>query len=106
MNEQLNNPSFECLLEIIIRDEISNVINNLFNNKDDSAKKYLTIKELSSLTGIGTSIIRQLTLSRAMPHREVKTRIIFDKNEIQETIENYKKFGWTNPDNHWDVKSV
>lgn len=106
MNEKLNNPSFEYLLGSIIKDEISTSINDLFRNKEYSSKKYLTIKEASSLTGIGSSVIRQLTLSRAMPHRKVKSRIILEENEIQETIENYKKFGWTDPDNHWDVKSV
>lgn len=106
MNEQLNNASFEYLLGSIIKDEISASINGLFSNKEDSSKKYLTIKEVSSLSGIGSSVIRQLTLSRAMPHRKVKSRIILVENEIQETIENYKKFGWTDPDNHWDVKSV
>lgn len=106
MNEQLNNPSFEYLLGSIIKDEISTSINNLFNDKERSTKKYLTIKEVSSLTDIGTSVIRQLTLSRAMPHRKVKSRIILNENEIQKTIENYKKFGWADPDNHWDVKNV
>lgn len=106
MSEQLNNYSFEYLLGSIIKSEISTSINDLFSNKEYSSKKYLTIKEVSSLTGIGSSVIRQLTLSRAMPHRKVKSRIIFDENEIQETIKNYKKFGWTDLDNNWDVKSV
>lgn len=106
MNEQLNTFSFEYLLVSIIKDEISTSINDLFSNKKYPSKKYLTIKEVSSLTGIGSSVIRQLTLSRAMPHRKVKSRIIFDENEIQETIENYKNSGWNDPDNHWDVKSV
>lgn len=106
MNEPLNNSSFEYLLGNIIRDEISTSINNLFNVKEYPSKKYLTIKEVSSLSGIGTSVIRQLTLSRAMPHRKVKSRIILNENEIQKTIENYKKFGWADPDNHWDVKNV
>ncbi|SDK22122.1 helix-turn-helix domain-containing protein [Sediminibacillus albus] len=106
MDSLLSSNSFEYLLETIIKNEISDSLNNLYQAKDYSTKKYLTIKEVSSLTGIGSSVIRQLTFSRAMPHRKVKSRIILDKNEIKETIDSYKKFGWTDPDNNWDVNSV
>jgi len=41
-----------------------------------------------------------------MPHRKLKSRIIFDEAEISETISNYKKFGWTDPENYWDVTIV
>jgi excisionase family DNA binding protein len=106
VENQLSSYSFEYLLESIIKDELSTSVNNLYKDKEYSSRKYLTIKEVSSLTGIGSSVIRQLTLSRAMPHRKVKSRIILDENEIQETIDIYKKFGWTDPDNNWDVKTV
>lgn len=69
-------------------------------------KKYLTLSEISTLTGIGTYVIRQLTFARAMPHRKIKSRIIFDETEIVETISNYKNFGWTDPEKNWDVKIV
>ncbi|MDT0163531.1 helix-turn-helix domain-containing protein [Bacillus sp. AG4(2022)] len=106
MGEKLSSFSFEHLLETIVKDEISISVNKLNKSEKYPIKKYLTIKEVSSLTGIGSSVIRQLTLSRAMPHRKVKSRIILDENEIKETIESYKKFGWTDPDKNWDVKSV
>ncbi|WP_034749131.1 helix-turn-helix domain-containing protein [Halalkalibacter wakoensis] len=106
MSSQLNSSSFEYLLGTIIKDEISNSVNNLYKDKEYSSKKYLTIKEVASITGIGSSVIRQLTLSRAMPHRKVKSRIILDEEEIKVTIENYRKVGWTDPDKYWDVKSV
>lgn len=106
MREKLSSYSFEYLLESILKDEISISVNKLNKSEQYPIKKYLTIKEVSSLTGIGSSVIRQLTLSRAMPHRKVKSRIILDENEIIETIESYKKFGWTDPDKNWDVKTV
>lgn len=106
MGEKLSSYSFEYLLESILKDEISISVNKLNKSEQYPIKKYLTIKEVSSLTGIGSSVIRQLTLSRAMPHRKVKSRIILDENEIIETIESYKKFGWTDPDKNWDVKTV
>lgn len=106
MGEKLSNYSFEYLLETTIKDEISTSVNDLKESKKYPVKKYLTIKEVSSLTGIGSSVIRQLTLSRTMPHRKVNSRIILDEKEIQETIEDYKKVGWTDPDNKWDVKTV
>lgn len=100
------NVSFEHLLETIINDELSILVRTLSEHKHNLTKNYLTIKEVSSMTGIGTSVIRQLTLSRAMPHRKVKSRIILDENEIKETIADYKKLGWTDPENNWDVKTV
>ncbi|MED3653979.1 helix-turn-helix domain-containing protein [Heyndrickxia sporothermodurans] len=106
MGKKLSSYSFEYLLESILKDEISISVNKLNKSEQYPIKKYLTIKEVSSLTGIGSSVIRQLTLSRAMPHRKVKSRIILDENEIIETIESYKKFGWTDPDKNWDVKTV
>jgi predicted DNA-binding transcriptional regulator AlpA len=100
------NVSFEHLLETIINDELSILVRTLHEHKQKLTKNYLTIREVSSLTGIGTSVIRQLTLSRAMPHRKVKSRIILDENEIKESIDDYKKLGWTDPENNWDVKTV
>jgi predicted DNA-binding transcriptional regulator AlpA len=106
MGNQLNISSFEYLLGTIIKEEISTSVNNLHKKQHYSSKKYLTIKEVSSMTGIGSSVIRQLTLSRAMPHRKIKSRIVLDEGEIKETIDNYRTFGWTDPDKTWDVKTV
>ncbi|WP_243292794.1 helix-turn-helix domain-containing protein [Bacillus sp. FJAT-47783] len=103
---QLNSFSFEFLLETIIREEVCTSVNYLYQSGQYIPKKYLTIKEVSSMTGIGSSTIRQLTFSRAMPHRKVKSRIILNEEEIKETLENYKKSGWSDPDNNWDVKTV
>lgn len=106
VDNELNDNSFEYLLGTIIREEVLITVNNLNQRKQNSTKKYLTIKEVSSMTGIGPSTIRQLTLSRAMPHRKVKSRIILDEAEIKETIENYRKLGWNDPENNWDVQIV
>lgn len=106
MNGQSRNCSFENLLESIIHYEISNFVEHLDKRSHYTPKKYLTIKEVSKMTGIGTYTLRQLTFSRAMPHRKVRSRIIFDENEILETITNYKKVGWDDPDKSWDVDVV
>lgn len=106
MNGQSSNCSFENLLESIIHNEISNFVEHLDKHSHYTPKKYLTIKEVSKMTGIGTYTLRQLTFSRAMPHRKVRSRIIFDENEILETITNYKKVGWDDPDKSWDVDVV
>ena len=79
MGNQLNISSFEYLLGTIIKEEISTSVNNLYKKQHYSSKKYLTIKEVSAMTGIGSSVIRQLTLSRAMPHRKIKSRIVLDE---------------------------
>lgn len=73
---------------------------------EPSRKKYMTINEVSTLTGIGKYTIRQLTFSRAMPHRKVKSRIILDLAEIAETLSIFKDRGWTDPDQHWEVSVV
>ncbi|RAK14980.1 helix-turn-helix protein [Anoxybacillus vitaminiphilus] len=96
----------KVIIYTIIHDEISQLVKNLYEFEHHTPKKYLTIKEVSSMTGIGSYTIRQLTHARAMPHRKVKSRIIFDENEIKKTIINYKQFGWTDPDNNWDITEV
>lgn len=106
MGNQLNISSFDYLLGTIIKEEISTSVNNLYKKQHYSSKKYLTIKEVSAMTGIGSSVIRQLTLSRAMPHRKIKSRIVLDEEEIKEIIDNYRTVGWTDPDKTWDVKTV
>jgi hypothetical protein len=100
------NQSFENLLKDIIKDEFSYFIDSLTKNVDCLPNKYLTIKEVSKITGIGTYSLRQLTFARAMPHRKIKARLLFEEREIKETISDYKKFGWTDPENYWDVHLV
>ncbi|MFT0826975.1 helix-turn-helix domain-containing protein [Bacillus swezeyi] len=43
---------------------------------------------------------------RAMPHLRVKSKVIFLEEEIRPTIMHYKKFGWTDPDDEWDVENL
>lgn len=106
MNINLSSTSFESLFTSIIHVEISQLVQKLNQQNYYNPRKYLTIKEVSSITGVGTYTLRQLTYSRAMPHRLVKSRIIFDENEIKETIDSYKANGWTDPDHNWDVAKV
>lgn len=98
--------SFESLLGTLIHEELSQLISTLEINNKFIPKKYLTINEISSITGIGSYTLRQLTFARAMPHRKVKSRIIFDEQEISETIFKFKLHGWTDPDKDWDVTEV
>ncbi|MCP1312437.1 hypothetical protein [Paenibacillus tyrfis] len=102
--------SFELLIKSIFKEELSRWITLIKEkNKKESTtsrKTYLTIKEVSEITGIGTYTLRQLTYARAMPHLLVKSRIIFDQSEITETIAKFKEEGWSDPDKKWDVKKV
>jgi predicted DNA-binding transcriptional regulator AlpA len=98
--------SFEFLLKKIVNEEFTYFIDTLTKNVDVLPNKYLTIKEVSKITGIGTYTLRQLTYARAMPHRKIKARLLFEEREIKETISDYKKFGWTDPENCWDVHLV
>lgn len=82
------------------------MIKKLHESREITKKKYLTINEVSTITGVGTYTIRQLTFARAMPHRKVRSRIIFDQTEILETISNYQEQGWTDPEKYWDVHLV
>ena len=98
--------SFEYLYQSILHTEMTQMVAKLKEPHERAPKKYLTINEVSTITGIGTYTIRQLTFSRAMPHRKIKSRIIFDEVEITESISNYKEHGWSDPSNHWDVTVV
>lgn len=101
-----NKVVFEDLLKTILQSEIAEMIESVSLSQTVTINKYLTIGEVSALTGVGTYTLRQLTFSRAMPHRKVRSRIIFEQSEITESISNYKKLGWTDPGNRWDVKAV
>jgi excisionase family DNA binding protein len=105
--EQTNNDySFETLIFKIIREELLKLRNQLSQTKSPTSKRYITMKEAVSSTGISTSVLRQLTYSRAMPHLKVKGRIILEVNEIKETISDYKMNGWSDPDKNWDISKV
>jgi predicted DNA-binding transcriptional regulator AlpA len=102
----LGHDSFEELIISIFNVELSSHIKKLYRQEEHRINKYITMKEVSSMTGIGIYTLRQLTYARAMPHRKIKSRIIFKENEIKETIRNYHNEGWTDPDNNWDVETV
>ncbi|WP_281889554.1 hypothetical protein [Paenibacillus sp. YYML68] len=106
MNTQSLNPSFEFLFSSVFHDEIVQAVIKLRQRYTYTPNKYLTIKEVSSITGIGTYTLRQLTYARAMPHRLVKSRIMFVENEIKATIDCYKDNGWADPNHDWDVKEA
>ncbi|MCK8487003.1 helix-turn-helix domain-containing protein [Paenibacillus sp. MBLB2552] len=101
--------SFELLIKNIIKEEFDlwmTFLKEKDRNESTSRKSYLTIKEISDLTGIGTYTLRQLTYARAMPHLLVKSRIIFDHSSIADTIAKFIEEGWSDPDKMWDVKKV
>ncbi|MED4351413.1 hypothetical protein P9265_03565 [Schinkia azotoformans] len=98
--------SFEALLINVLHEEFLDFKKRLSPMKAPIFKKYLTMREAASTTGISSSVLRQLTYSRAMPHLKVKGRIILEENEIKETISEYKTDGWLDPDKKWDVSLV
>jgi predicted DNA-binding transcriptional regulator AlpA len=98
--------SFEALLINVVHEEFLEFQKRLLQIKVPILKKYLTMKEAASTTGISSSVLRQLTYSRAMPHLKVKGRIILEENEIKETISEYKTHGWLDPDKKWNVSMV
>lgn len=101
-----NLTTFEYLFKTIFQSEVSQMVKNLHRPPKLTHKIYLTINEVSKLTGVGVYTLRQLTFARAMPHRKVKSRIIFDQTEIMETINQYKDRGWSDPDKEWEVSKV
>ncbi|WP_102272447.1 helix-turn-helix domain-containing protein [Cytobacillus massiliigabonensis] len=106
MKQQNYYYSFEIHLKSLFKVVLTNFVKSIYADSIYKPKRYLNIKEISSMTGIGTYTIRQLTYSRAMPHRKVFSRLIFDENEIKETVENFKRVGWNDPENDWNVKKV
>ncbi|MEK5256607.1 helix-turn-helix domain-containing protein [Paenibacillus sp. FSL F4-0125] len=105
MNKESSIP-FEYLFKTIFHNEISQMVKDLHEPPQLTHKNYLTITEVSAMSGIGTYTLRQLTFARAMPHRKVKSRIIFDQIEIMDTIDNFKNRGWHDPDKDWDISRV
>lgn len=97
---------FEDLIGAILKEEISNTVNGLFSGEKSLKTTYLTIKEVSELNGISTSTVRDLTYRRAMPHLLMKSRIIFNQEEIKPFIDGYKQFGWTDPNGEWEVSKI
>jgi hypothetical protein len=102
----MDNNIFEELIQQILRDEIAHSLETVMNHQVAKPKQYMTIREVADKTGIGAYTIRQLTFSRAMPHRKVKARIIFDYDEIEQTIHTFRMNGWNDPENQWDIKVV
>lgn len=98
--------SFEALIIKIMHVELLELRNQLSQTKSSNSRRYITINEAVSSTGISSSVLRQLTYSRAMSHLKIKGRRIFDENAIKETVAEYKKFGWTDPENKWAVTKV
>jgi excisionase family DNA binding protein len=101
-----NDYSFETLIIKIIHEELLELRNQLSQTKSPNSKRYITMKEAVSSTGISSSVLRQLTYLRAMPHLKVKGRIVFDENAIKETVSEYKEFGWSDPEDRWAVANV
>ncbi|MBB6447036.1 helix-turn-helix domain-containing protein [Bacillus benzoevorans] len=106
MGNKENSYSFEDLIIKIIHEEMLMLRNHLSQMKNPTSKRYITMNEAVSSTGISSSVLRQLTYSRAMPHLKVKGRIIFDENAIKETVSEYKEFGWSDPEDQWAVANV
>lgn len=104
--QQQNNAPFEILIKSIFHNEVVRVLETFTEDNHSARKKYLTIKEVSKVTGIGIYTLRQLTYARTMPHRKVKARIIFDEDEIKNTISEYKRVGWNDPSKEWDIEIV
>lgn len=106
MENKENGYSFEALITKIIHEELLMFRNHLSQLKNPTSKRYITIKEAVSSTGISSSVLRQLTYSRAMPHLKVKGRIIFEENAIKDTVSEYKELGWSDPEDKWAVAKV
>lgn len=106
MEKKDNGYSFETLIIKIIHEELLILKSRLYETKNPNSKRYITMKEAVSSTGISSSVLRQLTYSRAMPHLKVKGRLVFNENAIQETIVEYKEFGWSDPEDKWAVAKV
>lgn len=106
MENNEKSQSFESLIIKILHEEMLMLRNNLSQMKNPTSKRYITMKEAVSSTGISSSVLRQLTYSRAMPHLKVKGRIIFAENAIKETVSEYKEFGWSDPEDQWVVANV
>lgn len=106
MENKEKSQSFESLINKIIHEEMLILRNHLSQMKKTTSKRYITMKEAVSSTGIGSSVLRQLTYSRAMPHLKVRGRIIFEENAIKDTVSKYKEFGWTDPEENWKVEKV
>lgn len=79
-NEYLD-VDYEELIKKAIHEEMSQLIVRLTQTEHAFHKKYVTMEELATITGIGTYTLRQLTFASA-PHRRVKSRLIFDQTNI------------------------
>lgn len=95
---------YETSIRSMFRQEISMMVKSFsVENQKKQLKSYLTMKEVSKKTGLGLSTIGDLMRRRALPHLRVKSKVLFLEEEIRPTIMHYKEFGWTDPDDEWDV---
>ncbi|MCM3029828.1 helix-turn-helix domain-containing protein [Niallia sp. MER 6] len=97
---------FENLYTKILHEELIVLTESLSPTNNQIKKRYLTMKEAANINGISSSVLRQLTYARAMPHLKVKGRIILEENEIKPTISDYKMNDWSDPDKNWDVSKI
>jgi len=105
MNATIKIP-FEQSFAALFQDELSKLMISIMEPATAPHKHYWTMEETAERTGIGMYVLRRLTRKRAMPHRLVRKRIIFDESEIESTIANYKTLAWEDPDKNWDVGRV
>ncbi|AQQ55255.1 helix-turn-helix domain-containing protein [Planococcus lenghuensis] len=98
--------NFESLIQNLFKEEIEIFLVTKKEHKTLKKKRYLTMKETAAETGIDSYVLRRLTYERAMPHRKVGNRLIFDLNEIQDAIQSYKENHWSDSEGVWDVKAV
>jgi excisionase family DNA binding protein len=106
MDNNDSNRVFEELVEKTIYEELLKLKNSLSKANNYTIKRYITIKEATYSTGISSSVLRQLTYSRAMPHLKLRGRLVFEEEKIIDTVAEYKNYGWTDPNNNWDVTKV
>lgn len=97
---------FESLIQNLFKEEIELFLMMKKEQRGPKRKRYVTMKELAGETEIDPYVLRRLTYERAMPHRKVGNRLIFDLNEVQATIHSYKENQWSDSEGIWDVKAV
>lgn len=98
--------NFEFLIQNLFKEEMELFMLMKREQRALKRKQYVTMKELAGETGIDPYVVRRLTYERAMPHRRVGNRLIFDLTEVQETIQSYKENQWSDEEGVWDVQAV
>ena len=75
-------PNFESLIQNLFKEEMESFLLTKREQRVSKRKRYMTMKELAGETGIDSYVLRRLTYERAMPHRKVGNRLIFDLIEV------------------------